>query len=410
MPEAIVAIGEGKRLVGTLRFESDGRRQHSQFEYADEWLSAPDRFALSPALPLRPGGHYSTGKDDRRSALSGCFADAAPDSWGRALMRKALGDGLTEFDFLVLSDDRTRQGALRFLGPDMEPLSDLSPPIPRLVELERLRGLAQRFERDPSGAEQEARDLAGVAGSLGGARPKVNVEGEGHLWIAKFTSERDAKPIERAEVATLKLAAMCGLRAAEARLELAASDHPVALIRRFDRRGATRIPYISARTALDWQSEDSGFYTDIADLIRQISSNPFEDLHELWRRIVFTVLVSNTDDHLKNHGFIYSGSDRWRLSPAFDINPSPARHRILETGIMRGGSFDASLDIALEACVFFELTPQEAERSAKTMAETLQKLWKQALRNEGASPGDVGVYAGAFENAEADKALSLDAS
>jgi serine/threonine-protein kinase HipA len=410
MPEAIVAIGESKRVVGTLRFESDGRRQHSQFEYADTWLRAPDRFALSPALPLRQGGHYSTGKDDKRSALSGCFADAAPDSWGRALMRKALGDGLSEFDFLVLSDDRTRQGALRFLGPDMEPLSDLSPPIPRLVELERLRGLAQRFERDPSGAEQEARELAGVAGSLGGARPKANVEGEGHLWIAKFTSERDAKPIERAEVATLKLAAVCGLRAAEARLELAASDHPVALIRRFDRRGATRIPYISARTALDWQSEDSGFYTDIADLIRQISGNPIEDLHELWRRIVFTILVSNTDDHLKNHGFIYAGNDRWRLSPAFDINPSPARHRVPETGIVRGGSFDASLGIALEACVFFELTPQEAQRSAKTMAQTLQEHWKQALRDQGASPGDVGVYADAFEHAEADKALSLHAS
>ena len=410
MPEAIVAIGESKRIVGTLRFESDGRRQHSHFEYADKWLSAPDRFALSPALPLRPGGHYSTGKDDGRSALSGCFADAAPDSWGRALMRKALRDGLTEFDFLVLSDDRTRQGALRFLGRDMEPFSDLSPPIPRLVELKRLRTLAQRFERDPSGAEQEARDLAGAAGSLGGARPKANVEGEGHLWIAKFTSERDAKPIERAEVATLRLAAMCGIRAAEARLELAASNHPVALIRRFDRRGGTRIPYISARTALDWQNEAGGFYTDIADLIRQISSNPIEDLQELWRRIVFTILVSNTDDHLKNHGFIYAGNDRWRLSPAFDINPSPARHRVLETGIVRGGSFEASLDVALEASVFFELTPQEAERNAKTMAETLQKNWKQALRYEGASPGDVGVYADAFEHGEAEKALSLPAA
>lgn len=407
MPEAIVALGARKRVVGTLRFESDGRRQHSQFEYADAWLTAPDRFALSPALALRQGGHYSTGKDDRRSALSGCFADAAPDSWGRSLMRKALGDGLTEFDFLVLSDDRTRQGALRFLGPDMEPLSDLSPPIPRLVELERLRGLAQRFERDPGGAEQEARDLAGVAGSLGGARPKANVEGEGHLWIAKFTSERDAKPIERAEVATLKLAAMCGLRAAEARLELVGSDHPVALIRRFDRRGESRIPYISARTALDWQSEDNGFYTDIADLIRQISSNPIEDLQELWRRIVFTILVSNTDDHLKNHGFIYAGNDRWRLSPAFDINPSPGRHRVLETGIVRSGSFDASLDIALQACEFFGLTPQEAARTARDMAETLGRHWKQALRNEGASPGDISVYADAFEHAEADKALNL---
>jgi serine/threonine-protein kinase HipA len=99
-----------------------------------------------------------------------------------------------------------------------------------------------------------------------------------------------------------------------------------------------------------------------------------------------------------------------RLSPAFDINPSPARHRVLETGIVRGGSFDASLGIALKACVFFELIPQDAARTAKAMAETLQKNWKQALRNEGASPGDIGVYADAFEHAEADKALTLNAS
>lgn len=262
MPEAIVALGEGKRIVGRLRFASDGRRQHSQFEYDAAWLAAEDRFALAPGLPLREGSHFSSGKDDKRSALPGCFADAAPDSWGRALMTKALGGGLSEFDYLVLSDDRTRQGALRFLGEDMEPLSDLTPPIPRLVELERLRTLAQRFERDPGGAEEEARDLAGVAGSLGGARPKANVEGDGHLWIAKFTSAQDTKPVERAEVATLKLARMCGLRVADARLELRDSDSPIALIRRFDRRGDTRIPYISARTALDWQSEDGGFYTD----------------------------------------------------------------------------------------------------------------------------------------------------
>ena len=109
MPEAIVALGEGKRVVGRLRFESDGRRQHSQFEYANDWLAAPDRFALSPGLPLREGSHFSSGREDKRSALPGCFADAAPDSWGRALMTKALGGGLSEFDYLVLSDDRTRQ-------------------------------------------------------------------------------------------------------------------------------------------------------------------------------------------------------------------------------------------------------------------------------------------------------------
>lgn len=405
MPEAIVALGEGKRIVGRLRFESDGRRQHSQFEYDEAWLAAEDRFALAPGLPLRDGGHFSSGKDDKRSALPGCFADAAPDSWGRALMTKALGGGLSEFDYLVLSDDRTRQGALRFLGEDMEPLSDLTPPIPRLVELERLRTLAQRFEQDPGGAEEEARDLAGVAGSLGGARPKANVEGDGHLWIAKFTSAQDTKPVERAEVATLKLARMCGLRVADARLELRDSDSPIALIRRFDRRGDARIPYISARTALDWQSEDGGFYTDIADVIRQISSKPVEDLHELWRRIVFTIWVSNKDDHLKNHGFIYAGNDRWRLSPAFDINPSPSRHRVLETGIIQGGSFDASMEIALEACEFFDVKLTDAKAQALDMAKTIAGHWKQSLRDEGCTAAEIQMYAGAFQHESATLAL-----
>ncbi|MEP3329125.1 type II toxin-antitoxin system HipA family toxin [Sedimentitalea sp.] len=407
MPQAVVALGEGKRIVGRLRFETDGRRQHSQFEYAAEWLTAADRFALSPGLPLREGSHYNTGKRDRRSALPGCFADAAPDSWGRGLMTRALGGGLSEFDFLVLSDDRTRQGALRLLGDDMEPLSDLTPPIPRLVELERLRTLAQRFERDPAGAEQEARDLAGVAGSLGGARPKANVGGDGHLWIAKFTSAQDTKPVERVEVATLKLAALCGLRVAEAKLELRESDSPVALIRRFDRRGETRIPYMSARSALDWQGDESGYYTDIADVIRQISSKPSEDLRELWLRIVFTVLVSNKDDHLKNHGFIYAGGDRWRLSPAFDINPSPSRHRVLETGIVQGGSFDASLGIALDACEFFDLSLTEARRFALRMAQTITNNWKQALRDQRSSSDEVRIYSDAFEHREAEEALSL---
>tara|TARA_R110002049_G_scaffold247690_6_gene422220 strand:+ start:14322 stop:15551 length:1230 start_codon:yes stop_codon:yes gene_type:complete len=408
MPEAIVALGEGKRIVGRLRFESDRRRQHSQFEYDEAWLAADDRFALAPGLPLREGSHFSSGKDDKRSALPGCFADAAPDSWGRALMTKALGGGLSEFDYLVLSDDRTRQGALRFLGEDMEPLSDLTPPIPRMVELERLRALAQRFERDPGGAEEEARDLAGVAGSLGGARPKANVEGDGHLWIAKFTSAQDTKPVERAEVATLKLARMCGLRVADARLELRDSDSPIALIRRFDRRGDARIPYISARTALDWQGEEGGFYTDIAEVIRQISSKPIDDLHELWRRIVFTILVSNKDDHLKNHGFIYAGGDRWRLSPAFDINPSPSRHRVLETGIIQGGSFDASMEIALEASAFFDVTLEDAKCGAASMARTLAASWKEAFRYEGASGDDTRLYSEAFEHAETKVALQFN--
>lgn len=408
MPEAIVALGSRKRVLGRLRFETDGRRQHSQFEYAEEWLSARDRFALSPGLPLRRGSHYSSGRDARRLAIPGCFSDAAPDAWGRALMTKARGGGLSEYDYLVLSDDRTRQGALRFLGENMEPLCGPGPPIPRLMELARLRSLARRFERDPDGAMQEARDLAGVAGSLGGARPKASVEGDGHLWIAKFTAAHDTRPVERAEVAVLKLARICGLRAAEARLELRDSDSPVALLRRFDRRGEARIPYMSARSALDWQSDEGGFYTDIAEVIRQLSSKPVDDLHELWRRIVFTILVSNRDDHLKNHGFIYAGSDRWRLSPAFDINPSASRHRVLETGIIQGGSFEASLDLALEACEFFDVESAAARQEALRMARIVAGRWKRVLREEGASSDEIRGYAEAFEHAEAERALGLD--
>ena len=272
MPEAIVALGDAKRVVGRLRFESDGRRQHSRFEYAADWLGARDRFALSPGLPLREGGHFAAARDDRAAALPGCFQDAAPDSWGRALMTRALGGGLTEFDFLVLSDDYTRQGALRFLDTELEPLSRLRPPVPRFVELERLRRLAHRFERNPDRDEREIRELAGVAGSLGGARPKASVEGEGHLWIAKFTAADDRRAVERTEVATLKLAARCGLRVPVARLELSDSASPVAFARRFDRRGTTRIPYLSARSALDRTGPEPGHYTghrrsDPADLV-----------------------------------------------------------------------------------------------------------------------------------------------
>jgi len=110
-------------------------------------------------------------------------------------------------------------------------------------------------------------------------------------------------------------------------------------------------------------------------VIRQISSKPVDDLNELWRRIAFTILVSNKDDHLKNHGFIYAGGDRWRLSPAFDINLSPSRHRVLETGIIQGGSFNASLEIAFEAAEFFDLTADEARLQVSKMAKTISTNW-----------------------------------
>ena len=141
---------------------------------------------------------------------------------------------------------------------------------------------------------------------------------------------------------------------------------------------------------------EGGFYTDIAEAIRQISSKPVDDRHELWRRIVFTILVSNNDDHLKNHGFIYAGSDRWRLSPAFDINPSPSRHRVLATGIIQGGAFEASLDLALEASEFFDIESAAARQEAHRMARIVAGNWKQVLRKEGASSDEISRICGSF--------------
>ena len=145
-------------------------------------------------------------------------------------------------------------------------------------------------------------------------------------------------------------------------------------------------------------------------LVRKLpeTSKPTDDLHELWRRIVFTILVSNTDDHLKNHGFICAGGDRWRLSPAFGINPSPSRHRVFETAIIRGGSFEASLELALEACEFFNFKPQTAGQEALELARIIAENWKQSLCEEGSSRDEIRGYEDAFEHTEAERALSLD--
>jgi len=407
MPVATVALGERKIIVGTLHFEVDGRRQFSAFTYDPAWLENDAAFALCPALPLQTGASYASRREDTRDALAGCFADASPDSWGRGLMTRALGGGLTEFDYLARSDDTTRQGALRFLDENGEPISGIDPEVPRRVDIEALREISARYERDPVGAEEAARILAGAAGSLGGARPKANVTDGETLWIAKFTSALDTKPVERVEVGTLTLARLAGIRAAEAELALPTSERPVALIKRFDRRAGGRVPYISARTALQASGSEPGYYSDIADAIRMISHDAQRDLTELWKRIIFTILVGNTDDHLKNHGFLYVKDGLWRLSPAFDINPQPQRHRHMETGISPLSGFDPSIAAAVEQSPLFGIEETQARRLASDMALVIQSQWKQCLRQQGLRGSALSAYAPAFDHAETEIALSM---
>lgn len=410
MPDfnAHVALGESLTPVGQLRFTRAGPRQFSTFAYDPAWIENPRAFAVQPTFPLEAGPFHTSGQSGNvRDALAGAFADAAPDSWGRRLIERAYGNGLSEFEYLTLSDDTCRQGALRFLDDVGQIIrGGTADAVPRLIDLQAITAIARAYEqgKDISAAEMQA--LAGAGGS-GGARPKANVRDGDSLWLAKFTSVHDQQPIERVEVATLRVARACGIRTPDVRLELADTPFPVALIQRFDRRGAARIPYISARTGLGKTGTELGSYTEIIDFMRANAADPQADFRELFLRLIFTILVSNKDDHLKNHGFLYVGAGRWRLSPVFDVNPAPDRNPHLETAILEGGAHDRSIRLALEACEFFEIAEAEARRMIRETAQRIAVEWREALREVGVCGTLAREYEAAFVNDQTEIAFAL---
>lgn len=405
---ARVALGDRLTPVGLLRFTRTGPRQFSAFSYDPTWRDDPRAFAIQPGYDPDGGPYHSSGaRGDTREALAGVFMDCAPESWGRRLLERAYGGGLSEFDYLTLSDDFSRQGALRFLDADGEIIRGHAPhAVPRLIDLEVLTSIARGYEQGKDVSAEDIRALAGAGGS-GGARPKANIHDEGALWLAKFTSALDQQPVERVEVATLALAKACGIRTPEARLELADTDFPVALIRKFDRGESGRIPYISARTALGKDAGALGSYTEIVDFMRTAVAEPEENFRELYRRMIFTILVSNKDDHLKNHGFLYVGEGRWRLSPMFDVNPAPDRNPHLETAIIEGGSHDRSIALALEAAVFFEIREDEARTMIREMAVRISDEWRPTLQTAGVTGGAARGYEAAFVHGEIEAARKL---
>ncbi|WP_375787725.1 type II toxin-antitoxin system HipA family toxin [Bradyrhizobium sp. Pha-3] len=405
---AQVALGERLTRAGDLRFTKTGPRQFSIFAYDAAWSKNPNAFALQPDMPVDQGPYHASAQSgDTREALAGVFSDAAPDSWGRRLLERAYGKGLSEFEYLTLSDDACRQGALRFVDDEGKVITGKAgEAAPRLLDLQAITELACAYEQGKELAAEQMRALAG-AGASGGARPKANVREGDVLWLAKFTSVHDQHPIEQVEVATLRLARSCGIRIPEVRLELADTHFPVALVQRFDRRGRARIPYISARTALGKKGEELGSYTEIVDFMRTYSPEPKADFAELYRRMVFTILVSNKDDHLKNHGFLYVGSGRWRLSPMFDVNPAPDREAHLETAIMEGGAHDRSIKLAVDACEFFEIAEAEARKIIRDTAQRISDGWREAFRQAGVSGTNLRGYEDAFEHDESEIAKAL---
>ena len=400
-----VALGEALIPVGFLDFEARPNKQVSAFWYLDEWLARPDAFPIAPGMPLGRGRIFATaGAADPRPALLGIFADCAPDGWGRRLIRDALGRVPTEIEYLAEVSDRTRQGALRFLDSRGVPLASAVPPVPRMARLPDIRRLAHAFETNQGDIRKIAHELRGPGSSLGGARPKSDFENEeGELYLAKYTSAKDAYPVERMEVVALRLAREVGLRAASATLALGDTPYPVALIRRFDRGPEGRRHYASARTFLGDTANEGGFYSDLADVMRAYcggEESVVAELRELHRRILFTILVSNEDDHLKNHGFLYAGNGAWKLSPAFDINPTPDRRFYLKTGISQLSGFEASVAAAVEAAPLFEVTEDDAKEDALSMAETIAQRWRPLCRQMGMNNSECDRYAPAFESRE----------
>jgi len=392
------------QLVGRLWARTRKDRESATFEYDTRWLAHPDCFSLEPALKLGPGPfHTPSGKP-----LFGAIGDSAPDRWGRLLMRRAerrraelQGETprtVAEIDYLLMVDDEARQGALRFAEREGGPfLAGQGPTrIPPLVELPRLLSAAERVLGN-SGTDEDLRLLLAPGSSLGGARPKASVrDRDGTLAIAKFPSKGDEIDTVRWEAVALTLAAKAGIPVPSWRLETV-DGKPVLLLRRFDRARAMRLPFLSAMSMLDAKDNEPRSYLEFVDVLRQHGAAPKEDMHALWRRIVFSILISNTDDHLRNHGFLYAGPAGWKLSPAYDLNPVPTdiKPRILTTAINLEDT-TASLSLALEVAAYFELDTKEARQIATQVGRAVAR-WRSAAAKIGLRAAEIDRMASAFE-------------
>ncbi len=388
-------------------------KENATFEYDKTWLAHPERFSLEPALKLGPGPFHTPSDQP----LFGAIGDSAPDRWGRVLMRRAQRrraerEGQTprtlrEIDCLLMVDGEARQGALRFAEREGGPfLAEHGPSkIPPLIELPRLLSAAEHVAADTD-SDEDLRLLLAPGSSLGGGRPKASVrDRDGQLLIAKFPNQGDEVNVVLWEAVALTLAAKAGIPVPAWRLETVAG-RPVLLLRRFDREPGVRLPFLSAMSMLDARDRETRSYLEFVDVLRQHGAAPKEDMHALWRRIVFNILISNTDDHLRNHGFLWTGSGGWRLSPAYDLNPVPAdlKPRILSTAIdLEDGT--ASLKLAFQVASYFELTEHEAHRiSAK--AGRAVAAWRKVASKLGLSSTEIDRMASAFEHDDLKAALA----
>jgi serine/threonine-protein kinase HipA len=393
--------------VGDLWMRRASRSQSASFAYRPNYVGRDGAYALDPDLPLQIGQFQTpVGR-----SLFGAFADSAPDRWGRRLIERTeaalardhsrTARSFSEADYLLGARDDMRQGALRYRYPDGDAfLAREDAGVPALLQLGTLMNAAEALERDDPTSEQLRLLLRGGS-SLGGARPKAHViANDGRPAIAKFPSPKnDDWDVIRWEYVALKVAREAGITTADHQLERV-DGKPVIILRRFDRRAdGQRIGYISAMTLLSANDGQTLDYLDIAEQIEADSDRVTEDLHELWTRAAYGRLISNTDDHLRNHGFL-RGSSGWRLSPAFDINPNPQRETFATTF---ANDETGSLGPLIDNAELFRLDADTvADRFARLTAAT--DRWEKVALQCGLSSSATAQMAPAFESAARDQA------
>ena len=391
--------------IGLLRRHAARRGEIVTFEYDAAWLDDDASFSLEPALALTRGTFAPTPE----RAIFGSIGDSAPDTWGRRLMQRAerrsaeragrLVRTLSETDYLLGVADQTRLGALRFRWSGTSTFQAIPEVgVPSLVELGALLQITERVARDEE-TDEDLRIIFAPGSSLGGARPKASViDPHGRLSIAKFPKETDAYSIETWEEIALRLAARAGIETPHHQLVWVAGK-AVLLSRRFDRTDrAIRIPFISAMSMTGGVDGQRGSYPELVDALAGHGARAAADTLALYRRMVFNVLVSNVDDHLRNHGFLWSGGRGWTLSPAYDLNPTPTdvKARVLATNIdLDEGT--CSLELVESSADYFGLNRPAARDVIREVAAALAP-WQEVAAETGARPAAQNRIATPFEH------------
>ena len=398
-------------LVGTIYVAENRGKELYSFEYSPKWLSKADHL-LDPDLQLYGGRQYV--RDDKK--IFGVFADSCPDRWGRLLMKrreeiraKAAGERpkkLLDSDFLVGVYDEARMGGLRFkTSKDGDFISNdkeyATPPWASLRELEQA---SVSFENEEESFDEKwIRQLIAPGSSLGGARPKASVMApDGSLWIAKFPSKHDDFDSGAWEMVTHELAVMCGLNVPEARLEKFSKLGSTFLVKRFDRDGDKRIHFSSAMTMLGKKDgadySDGSSYLEIVSFLKANGASPKKDLIELWKRIVFSMAVSNTDDHFRNHGFVLA-EDGWKLSPLYDVNPD-IYGEYLSLNVDDNDS-KIDFELALSAAAFYGIEKKLAKELIAEIRNVVGKNWEQLAKKYGISRNEIERMRVAFSSEKA---------